>query len=260
MSPPQIQANLAERGLDRPILEHFADWLTGVLRLDFGESAVYHQPVNGLVAERGARSGQLALLALVVACAIGLTLGTLTGASPRSWVASLVTPISIALVSCPPIVWALFLMLVAASTRWLSIAEGSLSVPVLARSLPLAAMFERLQSQSTSEALRAQDLVATSARGVPRWRLLWIHGARRALTPMLGVFGVVVGSLFSGSLAVEWVTSWPGLGRLMYFALLAHDINLIAGCAFAGATLIAIGNLAADIGRAIVDPRTRSAM
>jgi peptide/nickel transport system permease protein len=259
-SNAQVQADRQARGLDRPILEHFAGWMAGLVRLDLGHSALYKRPVAGLVAERGARSGLLALLALVVACAIGLTLGTLTGGGSRGWLAAIVTPISVALVSCPPIVWALFLLLVAASTGWLSIREDSLGVPVLALSLPLAAMFERLQSQSTSDALRAPDLVAASARGVPGWRLLWVHGARQALTPLLGVFGIVIGSLFSGSLAVEWATGWPGLGRLMYAALLAQDTNLVAGCALAGATLIAIGNLLADIARAIADPRTRSAM
>ncbi|HET9371382.1 MAG TPA: ABC transporter permease [Vicinamibacterales bacterium] len=257
---PVADAERAKRGLDRPILEHFAGWVGSLLRLDLGESVVYNRPVAGLVLGSGARSGQLGLLALVVACAIGLTVGTVTGASPRGPTASIVAPISVALVSCPPIVWALCLLLVAASTGWLSIREGSLGVPVLALSLPLAAMFERLQSQSTRDALRAPDLIAASARGVPRWRLLWIHGARQALTPLFGVFGVVVGSLFSGSLAVEWATGWPGLGRLMYTALLAHDISLIAGCALAGAVLIAIGNFVADVARAIADPRTRSAM
>jgi peptide/nickel transport system permease protein len=68
---------------------------------------------------------------------------------------------------------------------------------------------------------------------------------------------LIIGGLFSGSLAVEWVTSWPGLGRLTYDALVHRDLFLISGCALAGAILIAIGNFAADLARAAADPRVR---
>jgi peptide/nickel transport system permease protein len=76
---------------------------------------------------------------------------------------------------------------------------------------------------------------------------------------VLGVFGIVIGALFSGSLAVEYVTAWPGLGRLMYDALTSRDLFLVAGCALAGAMILAAGNFVADVIRAAVDPRVRDA-
>ena len=79
------------------------------------------------------------------------------------------------------------------------------------------------------------------------------------MRPVLGLFGVILGSLFSGSLAVEWVTSWPGLGRLMYDGIVGRDLYLVAGCALCGAVLIALGNLAADLLRGLADPRVRAA-
>ena len=103
------------------------------------------------------------------------------------------------------------------------------------------------------------DLSAATARGIPPSRLVWVHAARQALRPVLGIYGIVIGSLFSGSLAVEVVTSWPGLGRLTYDALVSRDLFLLAGCALAGASFIAIGNLIADLLRALVDPRVREA-
>jgi len=120
-------------------------------------------------------------------------------------------------------------------------------------------MLERLQSQATSEAISAPDLTAAAARGVPRSRLIWVHAARQSLRPVLGVYGIIIGSLFSGSLAVETIASWPGLGRLMYDALVARDLFLVAGCALAGAMFIAAGNFLADVLRALVDPRVRLA-
>jgi peptide/nickel transport system permease protein len=161
----------------------------------------------------------------------------------------------VALVSCPPVVGALALLLIGARTGWLATDPGGLLVPALALGLPLAASLERLQSRATTEVLAAPHLSAAAARGVPFARLLWVHVSRQSLRPVLGIYGLVIGSLFSGSLAVEWITSWNGLGRLTYDALISRDLFLIAGCALAGAVLIAAGNVLADVARALTDPR-----
>jgi peptide/nickel transport system permease protein len=246
-----------ELGLDRPLGEQLARWAGGVLRLDLGKSVAYEQPVGELLRDRAPRTAELAGLALVAATMIGLPLGVLTGARPRSAAAWIVRPVSVALVACPPIVGALALLLLGLRTGWLSVAPGALGAPALALAIPLAATLERLQSQATREAMDAVDLQAAAARGLPPWRLVWIHAARQSLRPVLGVYGIVIGSLFSGSLAVEVVTAWPGLGRLMYDALIGRDTLLVAGCAMVGAAFLAIGNLVADLLRALADPRGR---
>jgi peptide/nickel transport system permease protein len=245
----------ARLGLDRPLLTHLGSWVTGLLTFDLGQSTVYGRPVADLVKERAGATAALASLALLLAAAIGLPLGVLTASRP--WVAAAVAPISIALVACPPIIAVLVLLLVAVSTGWLSIAQGSYAVPTLALALPIAAMLERLHSQAMSEMLSSPDLLAAAARGVPRGRLLWVHAARQALRPVLGIAGAVVGALFSGSLAVEMMTSWPGLGRLLFDAVAGRDLFLAAGCALVGAMFVALANLLADVARAVIDPRVR---
>jgi peptide/nickel transport system permease protein len=252
-----IEAARARLGLDRPILAQIGGWLAGLGRLDLGQSSLYGRPVGALVIERARRTASLAALALVVATMIGLPLGVLTGARPHGLIATIVTPLSIAFVACPPIVGVLGLLLLAVTTGWLSTAPGAVLVPTLALALPLAATLERLQSQATAEALAAPDVTAAAARGVSPARLVWIHAARQSLRPVLGVYGIVIGTLFSGSLAVETITAWPGIGRLMYDALVGRDLFLVAGCALAGAVLIALGNVVADLIRAVVDPRIR---
>jgi ABC-type dipeptide/oligopeptide/nickel transport system permease component len=197
----------------------------------------------------------LAGAALALATIIGLPLGLLTGSRPRGALAMLITPLSVGLIACPPIVGALALLLLGLRTGWLSVAAEHLAVPVLALALPLAATLERVQSQATAEAMAAADIRAGAARGLPAYRLLWVHGFRQSLRPVLGIYGVVIGSLFSGSLAVEVVTGWPGLGRLMFEGLKSRDLLLVTGCVLAGAIFLAAGNLAADIARALVDPR-----
>lgn len=258
-SAESIAATRVRYGLDRPLSTQLASWLEGLAHFDLGESIVYRQPVGPLVVERAINTARLAAVALGLALALGLPIGVLSGARPRGILARIVTPISIALVACPPIVGALALLLLAVSTGWLSTSTGSVTLPALALALPLAATIERLQSRATSEALTAPDVAAAAARGVPASRLLWIHAARQSLRPLLGIFGVILGTLFSGSLAVEVITAWPGLGRLTSDAIRNRDLLLGAGCALVGAALIAAGNIIADALRMIVDPRARVA-
>jgi peptide/nickel transport system permease protein len=242
-------------GLNDPLPIQVGRWLSGLVRLDLGQSSYFQRPVSALVWERGLNTAQLAAVALFFATCLGIPLGVVTGAYPRRVTSRLIVPISLALVACPPLVAALGLMFFAVTTGALSAAPGALMLPAIALGLPVAAMLERLQSQATSDAMHAPDLVAAAARGIPPARLVWRHAARQSLRPVLGVYGIVMGSLFSGSLAVELVTSWPGLGRLLYDAVLASDVTLVAGCVVVGACCLAIGNFLTDIVRGLVDPR-----
>ena len=257
--PAVIAATRARLGLDQPLITQFGRWLVGVAHFDLGQSSKFGLPVAPLVADRLLNTAQLAGLALVLATLAGLPLGVMTGARPDSWFARAVTTVSLVIVACPPIIATLFLLWVAVTTDWLSNKPGSLALPVIALAVPVAAMLERLQSQSSAEAAHSTSILAAAARGIPSSRLTWIHAARQSLRPVLGVYGVVVATLFSGSIAVETITSWPGLGRLTMDAVLDRDLFLVSGCALAGAVLIAASNLAADLLRLAIDPRLRSA-
>src|SRR5439155_25459132 len=134
-----------------------------------------------------------------------------------------------------------------------------LVVPPAALALPVAAMFERLQAQAMAEVVGQPYVLAAFARGVPRSRVVWRDALKAALRPAASVYGLVVGSLLSGSFAVEMVTSWPGLGQLMLQALRSRDVSLVAGCAAAGSVFLAFGTLVSDAALALIDPRTREA-
>jgi peptide/nickel transport system permease protein len=252
-----IRAERARLGLDQPLPRQIARWGRGLITGDLGMSTQFRRPVGALVMERAGETALLASAALVLATLIGFPLGVISGATPRHWVARLTEPVSLVLLSCPPLVLSLLLLFFAATTGWLSMAQGALMLPTLALALPLAASLERLQAQAVRDVVSAPDLVAAAARGVPRARLIWVHAARQSLRPVLGIYGIVIGTLFGGSLVVEMVTAWPGIGRLMYDALRGRDIDLVAGCALAGAVFLAVGNVVADLLRALVDPRAR---
>jgi peptide/nickel transport system permease protein len=255
----RIAAERHRLGLDRPVLEQYTGWLKRSLTLDLGESFQYHVPVTELVRVRAANSARLAVAALVVATLLGIPWGVLTGSRRGGIVIRLLRAASIVLLSVPPLISSLVLLTIAARTGWLPVSGmGGLShyvVPTLALALPIAAMLERLQSQSLTNALNRPSTIAARARGIPTRRIVWRHGWRQSLGPILAIYGVIVGSLFSGSFAVEIVTSWPGLGALMLQALTARDTYLVAGCAAAGAAFLATGILAADVAHAIADPR-----
>jgi ABC-type dipeptide/oligopeptide/nickel transport system permease component len=263
LSRDQIAAERHRLGLDRPFAAQYGGWLKRTLTLDFGESFQHRRPVLDLVRERAANTGVLAVAALALATLLGIPAGIFTGSRPGGLLPRLLRATSLVLLSVPPLISSLVLLTIAARTGWLPVSGAGgvshLVVPTLALALPVAAMLERLQAQSIGDALNRPSVAAARARGIPGLRIVWRHGWRQSLGPILAVYGVIIGSLFSGSFAVEMVTSWPGLADLMRQALMARDTYVVAGCAAAGAAFLAAGVLAADVAHAMADPRLEGA-
>jgi peptide/nickel transport system permease protein len=271
-----IARERARLGLDRPAAERFAAWLGHVVRLDFGTSFRYGEPVSALVATRAARSAMLAGLALLFAVALALPLGVLSGSGRYPRLAGAVGAASLVLFSLPPLLLALLLTVIAVRTGWapaggmqsagadewplvprlLDLAHH-LVVPVMALGLPLAASLERIQQAAVAEGLAARHVMAASARGVGLARWLWRALWRPTAAPVVSVVGLAAGTLLSGSLAVELVTAWPGLGRLMFEALAARDTPLAAGCGAAAAAFLACWTTLGDVLAWWLDPRLR---
>lgn len=266
-----IEQERARLGLDKSIAGQYRDWLAAAARLDFGYSMQYRRPVRDLIPERAANTAILALTALVFATAVGLPLGIVSGSRRGGAVPAAIRAASVVLLSMPPLLTSLLLVFVAARTGWLPIAgmrsatvpDGGalldllrhLVVPAAAIGLPLAAMLERLQAQAMSDVIGQPFVLAALARGVPRSRIVWRGALKAALRPVAAVYGLIVGTLLSGSFAVEVITAWPGLGSLMLQALRTRDVFLVAGCAGAGALFLACGTLLSDLALAAVDPR-----
>jgi peptide/nickel transport system permease protein len=277
-APPEQVAAIQRRfGLDRHPAAQWAAWIPRAARLQFGDSFLYNRPVGPLVIAAAWKTALLGLVALGVATVLGLGGGIFTG-SRRTAAAAIVRGVSLGVVSMPPLVTSIVLVFVAARTGWLpagGMESGAaqdaswaawvadvawhLPVPVLALALPIAATFERLQSQAIADTVRQPFVVAAAARGVPERDLILRHAWPVSLRPITAIYGVAIGAVLSGSFVVEYVTAWPGLGRLMFEALHARDIYLVAGCAAMGAALLAAGTLMGDLVHAAIDPRTRSA-
>jgi peptide/nickel transport system permease protein len=267
-----IERTRARYGLDKPITEQYRDWAGRAVRLDFGRSLLYDRPVTDLIPERAANTAMLAVAALAVATVVGLPLGIMTGTAVDGVFPAAIRSASLIFLSLPPLLTSLFLVFVAARTGWFPIggmATGLLQggavldvlrhlfIPATAIALPLAATLERLQSQAIREVVSEPFVLAALARGVPRSRIVWRAALKPALRPVASVYGLMIGTLLSGSFAVEVVTAWPGMGKLMLDALRARDVYLVSGCAAAGAMFLAAGTFLSDLALAMVDPRAR---
>jgi ABC-type dipeptide/oligopeptide/nickel transport system permease component len=276
INPETIRRERVRLGLDRPILAQYVDWARRAARLDLGESYRYQRPVRDLLGRAMWYTAILGAAALVVATLLGLPAGVLAG-SRRGMLATLIRTSSVAILSVPPLVSALALAAVAAQTGWFPVggvplvdpaagwwAAGrafvrALAVPTIALALPFAAVIERLQAEAMAAALAEPHVLAARARGIPPARVLWRHAWPVAARPVVAVYGIIIGTLLSGSFAVEVVTSWPGLGQLMRNALVSRDVYLVAGCAAAGAVCLAAGTIVSDLVLVALDPRAREA-
>jgi peptide/nickel transport system permease protein len=263
-------------GLNRSLAEQYIAWLGGVIRFDFGSSLLYSRPVSSLLSERALNTAVLATAALLLATLVGVPLGIYSGT--RSGPGRVLVKVFSTLgISIPPLIGSLALVFLAARTgwfpaggmtssggidmtwaHWFTEVARHLPVPALALAIPLAATIEKLQSEAIASAARERFVLASRARGVDRLRSILRHAWPASLRPVLGLYGLMIGSMFSGSFAVEVVTAWPGLGRLMFDALKARDLFLVAGCAATGALFLAAGTLIADLLLAWADPRVGS--
>jgi peptide/nickel transport system permease protein len=270
--PKMLAAERHRFGLDKPLAEQYGDWLARTMRFDFGESLRFRRPVSALIRERAGNTALLGVTALILATVVGLPLGVFTG-SHRGPLSGAARIVSMTVLSIPSLVTSLVLLLMAARTGWFPagglpnapaesdvidsafIIARYLFLPACALALPMAATLERLQSRAVQEALTDPCIMAALARGVPRGRVVWRHALRLALKPVLAIYGIVIGSALSGSFVVEIVMSWRGLGDLMYQALQARDLYLVAGCAAAGSCGLALGILVSDLALVAVDPR-----
>ena len=264
-------------GLDRPLSAQYFAWVGRLVRFDLGESSRFGRPVSELLGERLAQTALLATASLTVATALGLWLGAMSGSRRRDLLTRAIGGLSMLAVSVPPLLASLLLALLAARTGWFPVGgirspdldtagvfvraldvAWHLVLPMTAVALPLAAMLERVQSRAMRETLTEPFVRAAVARGVPWRRIVWCHAWPVAVRPVLGIYGVVLGSVFSGSFIVEIVSAWPGLGQLMYDGLVARDVALVAGCALAGSMCLAAGTLLSDLALFVADPRVRS--
>lgn len=261
-------------GLDQPLYVQLWLYLKGVLTLDLGFSHRQQQPVWKLIAERLPATLLLTGAAFAFAVAGGVALGTLAARRVGTWWDSVITVIALTFYATP-LFW-VGLMLVLVFSVWLewlpSFGMTSVGVemhgvavvwdvaqhlllPALTLGLFYLAVYARL-TRATMLEVADQDFVKTArAKGVPEGRVVRAHVLRNALLPVITFAGIQAGQLVGGSILVETVFAWPGIGRLAFEALLARDYPVLMGVFFCTSVIVVLFNLATDLLYAVIDPR-----
>jgi peptide/nickel transport system permease protein len=254
--------------LDQPLHVRYVRWLGGVARGELGQSFFYRAPVGSLLWPRLRATLQLTTLALTIAWAVALILGALAARRKGSWLDRCCELLILLATSTPRIVLALVALAIAARTSLFSIGAdaggagsvGALSrvlLPALVLSVPLIALFLAQVREGLGEALREEFVQVARAKGLPEKAVILRHALRAALNPLITIFGYSLGGVMSGSVIVETVLGWPGLGQLSVVAVRSRDVPLLMGVVLVTATAVLVGNLIADILLRLNDPRLR---
>jgi len=271
-TPAAVAQLEAKLGLNDPLPVQYWRWLSAMLHGDFGMSIVMNRPAASLIGEALGRSALLAGLAFGVIAAGGISLG-LYAATHRGRISDKVLTLAqFVLIAVPEFFWAILAVLVFAS--WLNLLPATgyapldagvadwaahLVLPVLVLSFGLVAHVSRLTRSSMLEVLDSRFVLAARARGLPERRVLWRHALPNALLPAITVLAIDAGLLIGGIVVAETVFAYPGLGRLLVYAIERHDLPLLQVGMMVVTAIYALANFVAELLYAALNPRIRVA-
>ena len=244
---------------------------------NFGTSFVYNRSVSSLLWERVAATLLLAIASLIMTWAIAVPMGIIGAVNQNRLVDRIFRVISYIGQGFPSFIAALLLLIFAQNTAPLfpvgdmtSIDFNDLTLlgkirdiawhmvlPTLALSITSFAGLQRIMRGQLLDVLRQDYIQTARAKGLPENQVIYIHALRNAINPLITLLGFEFAALLSGSFITEYFFNWPGLGRLIYQALLAQDIYLVMASLMIGAAMLIAGNLLADLLLKVVDPRIR---
>jgi peptide/nickel transport system permease protein len=278
ISPAMRDQLRAQAGFDKPLPEQFVRYLWNLLHGWFGYSIPRHQPVADLLATTIPRTLLLAGLSLALSVVLGVIVGVLQAARRDGWFDRVSSGVLLFFYSLPDFWAALMAALVFAQWWGLFPASGMtdamhdymapwpalvdrlrhLVLPVATLTLLTVAGIARYQRAAMLEVLPLDFVRAARAKGVPERDIVWRHALRTALTPMVTLLGVLFPALLGGSVFIERVFQWPGMGLLAVSAIASRDYDVVTATVIVGSLMVIIGNLLADLLHAALDPRVRA--
>ncbi|HYG63023.1 MAG TPA: ABC transporter permease [Thermoanaerobaculia bacterium] len=265
-------------GLDRPLPEQYLRWMTSVaLRGDFGISWSQQRPVADALKAALPPTLLLAFAALFVEYAIALPLGVAVARRPGSALDHGVRVVSLIIFS-QPVFWLALMAILLFSQVWPVLPSSlmrslgyeqmspgerlldllrHLALPALVLGVWASGATLRLVRGSLLEVMSRDYIRTARAKGLSERRVVWVHGMRTALAPILQIFAVSLVGLLNGSLVAEVIFSWPGMGRLAFEAVLARDYPVVLATTALAAVFVLAANFLADVIHALADPRVR---
>ncbi|MBV8715498.1 MAG: ABC transporter permease [Chloroflexi bacterium] len=257
VSPEARAALRAELGLDEPVPLQYTRWLMHTLSGDLGTSLRQRRPVLQLIAQRAPLTGMLVLLSTVLAVAIAVPLGTLAAIGRESLIDHAASALALGGLSVPG--FALGTLLALVFGVWLRIVPtvGHPALPVVTQALAAAGILVRNVRSGVLDELKQEYVRTARSKGLHELRSLVIHIAPNALPVTVSVLATVVSFELGGSVVIEEVFGWPGLGSLLFDSVAGRDFAVVQAVALLAVMSCTLVNLAADISRGVLDPRTR---
>jgi len=263
VSQDQIDAITRKWGLDQPWHVQYLTWLGNVFRGDLGDSVIRSgTPVSQMLAEAAPVTFRLNALALLVSIALAIPLGVLAAARRHSWL-DFGSMIGSSLGISLPNYWVALMLIIIFSLRlgWLppygSGSWKSYVLPVAVLATQEMAILARLTRGATVELLQ-QDFVTTArSKGLAERIVVGRHVVRNALLPVVTMIGYRIAFILSGTIVVETVFAWPGLGQLFFTSIDRLDYQVVQAIVLLLSTIVIVGNLLTDIAYAYIDPRIR---
>jgi peptide/nickel transport system permease protein len=273
-TPEAVAALRQEFGLDRPLYEQYVLFVAKLLTLDLGYSFVQQSSVAGLIIDRLPATLLLMITAMVLAIGLGVVLGVAAARNRGSWIDSFVS-VAALVVYATPVFWLGLMLIVLFSIVLGILPSGGMSdiraqhtgfayvldvsrhliLPATTLALFYVAIYTRLMRSSMLEVYALDFIVTARAKGLSEHNVAWRHAARNAILPVVTLAGLQFGHLLGGSILVETVFGWPGLGRLLFDSLLQRDLNLLLGILFVSSGVVVLANLCADLAYGFLDPR-----
>jgi peptide/nickel transport system permease protein len=261
-SPEEVQKLRTALGLDKPLVEQYWSFMTGLARGDLGSSFRYGTPVAREIRDRLFRTCQLAVAAMLVAVAIAIPLGILAAVFRGTAIDHAAMTLALIGISMPNF-WLgpLLAILFAVYLGWLPVSGTGgvthLVLPAVTLGAALAAILARMTRASVLEELRELYVLAARARGASRTRAVVRHAFRNSLIPVVTIIGLQFGAVLTGTIITETIFAWPGVGRLLIQAINFRDYPLVQGCILFISFTYVMMNLLTDITYGLLDPRIR---
>ncbi|GAA1606922.1 MULTISPECIES: nickel ABC transporter permease [Kribbella] len=260
----QVAALRAQLGLDHSLIQQYATYLANVVHLDFGQSFRLNADSMTLVLQRVPATIQLASAALLLSLLIGLPLGVIAALRAHSWVDRTISVFSLMGQSTPSFWLGIVLILVFARGLKVLPSAGSgtwshLVLPTITLALPFLAILVRLTRSGLLEVVHEGYVQTARAKGLGEGTVVLVHALRNALIPIVTVVGLQFGALLGGTVIVETVFAWPGVGRLLIDSIGRRDYGVVQASILLVATIFVVINLLVDLLYGFLDPRVRLA-
>lgn len=271
LDPAQLDAMREALGLNEPFLVRYFGWLGGILRGNFGYSLTSGRPIGAILAEKLPATLELSLYALLISTVLGNVLGIISAVNRGGKIDNALTVLGMVGVSIPEFFFGLVLLLVfAINLKWLPVGGRTqpeytaywqqfrhVILPASVLGITMTAGVMRYSRASMLDALNKDFMKTARSKGLPKWRIYILHGFRVALTPVIVLIGFRLPMLIGGSVVIEQIFQWPGIGDAFVGAVRGNNYPLVMMIALLSVTVVLMASFLVDLLTAMIDPRVR---